>query len=240
MPFDITASRSFAAAHQLRTRAEQALSKSDFVEAGTQALAATMSYERAMSEARAAAVPTSRPSSPEPAIAAAPPTVANNPPPVQTAPSIPATIPAASPAAAPPVISAAPAAPVVTAPPSAEDREGPGILQTLTRYQSAHRERSVKALLDVYPSLPRERRQALERSFTRDCRDYDASLGNPQLAMNKNDPTFATVTARATYTCQPKTAQPAQSQSFQEVFMLRKLGDRWLIESSATDTTRPR
>jgi tetratricopeptide (TPR) repeat protein len=231
--------RSLAAANQLKTRAQQALARNDFVEAGRQALEATKGYERAMGEARAAAVPTSRPSSPDPVSAAAPPTVVNNAPTAPPAPIIPPTVPAVSPAAAPPVASAAPTAPVVTAP-SAEDREGPGILQTLTRYQTAHRERSVKALLDVYPSLPRERRQALERSFTRDCRDYDASLGNPQLAMNKNDPTFATVTARATYTCQPKTAQPAQSQSFQEVFMLRKLGDRWLIESSATDTTRPR
>jgi hypothetical protein len=232
-------SRSFAAANQLRTRAEQALSKNDFVEAGTQALAATMSYERAMGEARAASASSNRPSSPEPVNPPAP-SIASSEPTVRPAPNIPPTVPAVSPAAAPPVISAAPAAPVVTAPPSAEDREGPGILQALTRYQSAHHERSVKSLLDVYPSLPRERRQALERSFTRDCRDYDVALGNPQLAMNKNDPTFATVTARATYTCQPKTAQPAQSQSFQEVFMLRKLGDRWLIESSATDTTRPR
>lgn len=232
--------RTFAAAHQLRTRAEQALSKSEFVEAGTQALAATMSYERAMSEARAAAVPASRPSSPEPAIAAAPPTVANNPPPVQTAPSIPAPIPAVAPPAAPPANNAAPVTAAVVTPVSAEDRERPGILQTLTRYQNAYRERSVKSLLAVYPSLPRESRQGLERAFTRDCRDYDATFGNMQLALNKDDPTYATVTVRTTYTCQPKTAQPAQPQSVQELFVLRKLGDGWLIESAGTMDTTPR
>jgi hypothetical protein len=128
----------------------------------------------------------------------------------------------------------------VVTPVSAEDRERPGILQTLTKYQNAYRERSVKSLLAVYPSLPRESRQGLERAFTRDCRDYDATFGNMQLALNKDDPTYATVTVRTTYTCQPKTAQPAQPQSVQELFVLRKLGDGWLIESAGTMDTTPR
>jgi hypothetical protein len=234
-------SRSFAAANQLRTRADQAMARSDFVEAGTQALAATTGYEHAMVEARAAAVPTSRPSALEPVIPAAPSTVANNNPPVAPVPSVPATVPAVSPPTAPPTNNAAPVTAAVITPASAEDRERPGILQTLTRYQNAYRERSVKSLLAVYPSLPREARQGLERAFTRDCRDYDATFGNIQLALNKDDPTYATVTVRTTYTCQPKTAQPAQPQSVQELFVLRKLGDGWLIESAGTmDTTRRR
>jgi eukaryotic-like serine/threonine-protein kinase len=145
---------------------------------------------------------------------------------------------AASPVAAPPVaappVAAAPAAPAPTAVPGPLERERPGILQALTRYQSAYRERNVKSLVAVYPGLPRESRQALERAFGRDCRDYDVTFGNVQLALNADDPTYATVTVRSVYTCQPKTAQAAQPQAVQDVFVLRKLGDGWLIDSVGT------
>jgi hypothetical protein len=110
----------------------------------------------------------------------------------------------------------------------------------LTRYQSAYRERSIQALVAIYPSIPRETRQRLERTFNRDCRDYDVTFGNMQPALN-DDPTYATVTVRTTYTCQPKGAQAAQQASVQELFVLRKLGDAWLIESAGTmDAPRPR
>ena len=126
------------------------------------------------------------------------------------------------------------AAAPVAAPPAPLERERPGILQTLTRYQDAYRERNVKSLVAVYPGLPRESRQALERAFGRDCRDYDVTFGNLQLALNAEDPTYATVTVRSVYTCQPKTAQAAQPQAVQDVFVLRKLGDGWLIDSIGT------
>lgn len=86
----------------------------------------------------------------------------------------------------------------------------------------------------MYPGLPRESRQALERAFNRDCRDYDVTFGNMQLALNAEDPTYATVTVRTVYTCQPKTAQAAQPQAVQELFVLRKLGEGWLIDSAGT------
>ena len=61
-----------------------------------------------------------------------------------------------------------------------------------------------------------------------------------QAALN-DDPSSATVTVRTTYTCQPKGAQGAQQASIQEVFLLRKLADAWLIESAGTmDAPRPR
>ena len=89
----------------------------------------------------------------------------------------------------------------------------------------------MKSLVAVYPSLPRESRQALERAFGRDCRDYDVTFGNIELALSPEDPTYATVTVRSIYTCQPKTAQAAQPQVVQDFFVLRKLGDGWLIDS---------
>jgi len=77
--------------------------------------------------------------------------------------------------------------------------------------------------------MGREDRQRLEKNF-RNCRDYDVTFGNMQPALN-DDPTFATVTVRTTYLCQPKSGQAEQPQSVQDVFLLRKLGDAWLIDS---------
>ena len=185
-----------------------------------------------------ARTPTAPPPSPAATPVAPPPQPAPIAPgPVAAAPPAPAVEPDAprvnAPAAAPVA-----AAPVVPAPavavPGPLERERPGILQALTRYQSAYRERNVKSLVAVYPGLPRESRQALERAFGRDCRDYDVTFGNVQLALNADDPTYATVTVRSVYTCQPKTAQAAQPQAVQDVFVLRKLGDGWLIDSIGT------
>jgi hypothetical protein len=129
-------------------------------------------------------------------------------------------------------------APVAAAPPTALDTERSGIMRALTRYQDAYRERSVKLLRDVYPSLPRETGQRLDRSFN-DCRAFDVSFLNPQVALAPDDPTSATVNVRSTYTCQPKSRQPAQPASVQDVFLLRKLGDAWLIENAGVmDTGR--
>ena len=169
---------------------------------------------------------------PMPSVVATPAPAPDPPPPVP--------VPVAEPpivAAAPNVAEPAPApppAPAAVVPPSPLERERPGILQALNRYQSAYRERNVRSLASVYPGLPRESRQALERAFNRDCRDYDVTFGNMQLALNAEDPTYATVTVRTVYTCQPKTAQAAQPQAVQELFVLRKLGEGWLIDSAGT------
>jgi serine/threonine protein kinase len=221
-----------ALAAQSRTLAESAFNRKDFVEAGTQALLAAAIYKRAEREAVAATLAT-----PAQPVVSAP--ISS---PVAAVPANP--VPVATPT--PPPAASAPAAAAVTPPsppvlaPSALDRERAGILQALTRYQSAYRERSIQALVAIYPSIPRETRQRLERTFTRDCRDYDVTFGNMQPALN-DDPTYATVTVRTTYTCQPKGAQAAQQASVQELFVLRKLGDAWLIESAGTmDAPRPR
>jgi serine/threonine-protein kinase len=173
-------------------------------------------------------LPAAAPPVPTAPIAAAPPSAIEADAPRANT-NTPANATVAAPAAAAPIA----AAPVAT-PPAPLERERPGILQALSRYQSAYRERNVKSLVAVYPGLPREARQALERAFGKDCRDYDVTFGNLQLALNEEDPTYATVTVRSVYTCQPKTAQAAQPQAVQDVFVLRKIGDGWLIDSVGT------
>ena len=113
-------------------------------------------------------------------------------------------------------------------------------MRALTRYQEAYRQKDVDALRKVYPSIPRETGQAIGRML-RDCRAYDVSFANPQLTWSPDDPTFATVSARSTYTCTPGTGQAPQPSTIQDVFLLRKLGGEWMIENATVmDTARRR
>jgi hypothetical protein len=199
--------------------------------------------DRVAEPQREALARSSPPSLPEPATANVAPPPAPAPdapvPRIEAAPvAEPAAIPApAVPAAAPPDTAVTPA-PVVVPPPTgvALEQERAGIMRALNRYQDAYRERSVKALQSIYPSIPREARQKLDRTF-KECRAYDVSLLNPQLALGADDPTSATVTTRSTYTCQPRSAQGAEAVSGQEVFLLRKYGDAWLVDRAMLDTT---
>jgi serine/threonine protein kinase len=242
----------FATAERARELADRAFRGNDFVEAGNQALLAAANYSlaerEAIAAARAASAPavTARgadagPGSPTPPpvsapAAAAPPPAANTN--AGVSPNVPAVTPAPTPApaavtATPPPPSASPAPAAAAA--RALDVERAGILGAIGRYQNAYRERSVKALKAVYPGLPREMEQQLGRAFSRDCRAYDFAYLNPSVAFTPDDPTAATVTALTTYTCQPRSGQAAAGVSGQEVFMMRKAGDTWVIERALMD-----
>jgi hypothetical protein len=118
------------------------------------------------------------------------------------------------------------------------ERERPLIAQALEHYQAAYRSRSVEALLQVYPSLSRGERDGLQRTFTRDCRGYDVQFESPQIALTNADATTAQVTVNATYTCTPVIGQRPQRADTQDVFELRKLGDRWEFVSSTSKLRR--
>ena len=225
----------YASAEQARRLADAASNRNDYVQSGRQALAAAEAYRRAESDARNAAAALAaaniKPATPPASVAAAPP------------PASPAPIPEASPTPrteAPPAAAAASPPPAAVPRPSALDGERPGILRALNRYQDAYRDKSVKALQSVYPSLPRETGQRLDRQF-RSCRAYDVSFLNVQVALAADDSTAATVTTRTNYTCQPNTGQAPEPQAVQDVFVLRKVGGEWLIESAGMmDTARRR
>jgi formylglycine-generating enzyme required for sulfatase activity len=155
-----------------------------------------------------------------------------NPPAVVLPASPRAATPPTTKAATPPKASArkagAPAAAIPTRP-NLLDAERAGILSAMTRYQDAYRAKSLKDLRAVYPSLPREAGQSLDRQF-RACRAFDVTFGNMQVALEVDDPTAATVRVRTTYTCQPPTSQARQSQTVEDVFVLRKVGGGWLID----------
>jgi hypothetical protein len=232
----------FATAERARGLSEQAFARAEFVEAGTQALLATANYAHAEREAMTAAkVAAGAARPPEPEIAKP----VTTPPPAPAAagggavstpaPVIPSPAPA-PPVAAGPAPAAAPSS-AAAAPPaaaSAIEIERAGLVRAMNRLQDAYRERNMKALKAVFPTLPREMEQSLNRSFDKDCRVYDFSYLNPRFALT-DDPTSATVTALTTYTCQPRSRQADQVISGQEVFMMRKAGDVWLVERAFMD-----
>jgi serine/threonine-protein kinase len=240
----------YDAGEQARRLAERAFSSSDYALAERQATTAADAFRRAARTAAAAeATPAPLPAAPTPIVR--PPVTATASGPVTATPPPPAPVTGTSPAVnrPPPVAIAAPAPPAVappaSAPPpaaaaavvSAMDRERPGMLEALTRYQNAYRERSIDALRKAYPSIPREMAQALQRAF-RDCRDYDVALGNMQFALSPDDPTYGTVVVRSTYVCQPKSAQAAEPRSMNELFELRKVAGAWVIENAGAMNAR--
>jgi ketosteroid isomerase-like protein len=121
-----------------------------------------------------------------------------------------------------------------TAPPhDALESERAGIVATLGRFQAAYRDRDMNALLQVFPSLQREARQALERAF-RDCRAYDVGFGEMELLLNPADATAAQVTVPTTYSCTVRTGQRPQVAAQRDVFVLRKRGGTWIIERTGS------
>ena len=215
----------YAAAEAARHIAVAASNRSDYVHGGRQALVAADAYRRAESEARVAAV-----------TAAAARTAESGAHPTGAASSA-----AASPA---PIPEASAFSPRTETPAATESRpptvpgagtvagERPGIMHALQQYQDAYSARSLTALRAVYPTLPQETSQRLDRQF-RGCRAYDVSFANNSMTLDlgSNDPTVATVTIQTTYLCQPAaTNQVPDQRTVRHVFSLRKTDGEWLIE----------
>jgi serine/threonine-protein kinase len=206
---------SYRAAETAQRLANAAFSRNEFVVSGTRALEASDAYRKAATEARAAAAKT-----PEP-------------PPIK--PASPSTSASATPAPAAPN-----PAPTTAPRPSARDAEMPGILRALNLYRAAYGQMSTKALMEIYPSARGETEQALRRQFNA-CRSFDVSFADVNVALVGDDAKVANVTAQTTYTCTPKSRQAPQPQAVSDVFVLRKLGDNWLIDSRGMmETRRPR
>ena len=137
--------------------------------------------------------------------------------------------PAATPA---PAGAAAPTAPSpAAATPNPLEKERPGLVAALGRFQAAYRDRDINAVLQIYPALQREARQALQRSFD-NCRAYDVQFDDMRFLIDPAEPTTAQVNVRSTYVCTPRTGQRAVSAAQRDVFTLRKRGDLWVIENT--------
>ena len=225
------AQQTYRLAEDARRLAGTAASRNDYVQSSRQALVAATAYRRAESEAKLASAAAPPPASAKPA--APPVTAAATPPPTIPAPTPEPGPPPARVETATPARSEAPAVAAAPSPPpaavaSAVDREGPGILRALKRYEDAYEKMNVEAIGEIYTGLLRETSQDLKRQF-QNCRAYDVTFANTDVTIG-NDPTAATVSVRTTYTCTPKSRQEPLAYTSSEVFKLRKVRSEWFIE----------
>ena len=113
------------------------------------------------------------------------------------------------------------------------DEREKAILMVLSRYADAYRQGSVDALKAIYPALPAAEELGLRRLF-RDCRESAVHLAGVRVTWPEDAGT-ASVQARATYTCTPRTGQAAQTVDTDHLFLMRDRRDgRWIIERMAT------
>ena len=106
-------------------------------------------------------------------------------------------------------------------------------------YQSAHKEKNLNLLLQVYPSMAREAQQGFGR-MVKDCASVTVDFTNYRISFLEDDPAKASVFVRSTYTCQPPTGQGRQGEAIEEIFQMEKVDSAWLIENMSLMDTRRR
>jgi serine/threonine-protein kinase len=130
------------------------------------------------------------------------------------------------------VIAAAAAIPWLTAVPlNVLERERPGIEAAMGRFRTAYRNRNLEGVTEVFPTLPPETRQTMQRSFT-NCLVYEVTFADMQVEMNPADATLAQVDVRSTHTCTPNSGGRQTTTVQRDVYTLRKSGDTWRIDSA--------
>lgn len=130
------------------------------------------------------------------------------------------------------VIAAAAVIPWLTAaPPNELERERPGIEAAMGRFRTAYRNRNLEGVTEVFPTLPLATGQAMQRSFD-DCLLYEVTFADMQVEMNPTDATLAQVDVRSTHTCTPDSGGRQITTAQRDVFILRKSGDTWRIDSA--------
>ena len=135
------------------------------------------------------------------------------------------------------VIAAAAAIPWLTAaPPNMLEQERPGIEAAMERFRSAYRSRNLQGVAEVFPTLPREERQTMQRAFS-NCLVYEVTFADMQVAMNPTDATLAQVDVRSTHTCTPNSGGRQTTTDQRDVFTLRKNGDTWSIDGAVRAPT---
>ncbi len=130
------------------------------------------------------------------------------------------------------VIAAAAVIPWLTAaPPNELERERPGIEAAMGRFRTAYRNRNLEGVTEVFPTLPPATGQAMQRSFD-NCLLYEVTFADMQVEMNPTDATLAHVDVRSTHTCTPNSGGRQTTTAQRDVFVLRKSGDTWRIDSA--------
>ena len=134
------------------------------------------------------------------------------------------------------VIAAAAAIPWLTAaPPNVLEQERPGIEAAMERFRSAYRNRNLQGVTEVFPTLPRQTRQTMQRAFS-NCLVYEVTFADMRVEMNPTDATLAQVDVRSTHTCTPNSGRQTTTDQ-RDVFTLRKNDDTWSIDGAVRAPT---
>lgn len=121
------------------------------------------------------------------------------------------------------------AIPRFTTEPSPMERERPRVVETMERFRAAYRTRNLDGVVAVFPSLPRDLRQNMQRAFT-NCLLYEVTFSGMQVELNP-EATQAQVDVRSAHMCTPNSNERQTTTSREDVFTLRKQGEGWLIDS---------
>ena len=116
-------------------------------------------------------------------------------------------------------------------PPNVLEQERPGIEAAMGRFRTAYRNRNLEGVAAVFPALPAETEQAMQRAFD-DCLVYEVTFADMQVEMNPTDAALAHVDVSSTHVCTPKSGGRQTTTAQHDLFTLRKDGDAWHIDSA--------
>ena len=126
-------------------------------------------------------------------------------------------------------VGAAAALPWLTAaPPSALERERPAIEAAMERFRVGYRNRDLPTVTAAFPSLPRELRQTMEKTFA-NCLVYEVVFDEVSIAVPPGDESAAEAAIRSTHTCTPQSGGRETTAGHNDLFTLKKNGDAWTI-----------
>lgn len=101
----------------------------------------------------------------------------------------------------------------------------------MERFRTAYRNRNLEGVVQVFPTLPRDTRRAMQRSFN-DCLVYEVTFSEMQVEVNPADATLAQADVRSLHTCTPNAGGRQSTTGQRDVFTLKKSGDTWRIDSA--------
>jgi ketosteroid isomerase-like protein len=117
-------------------------------------------------------------------------------------------------------------------PPNRLEQERPGIEAAMGRFRTAYRNRNLEGVAAVFPALPAETGQAMQRAFD-DCLVYEVTFADMQVEVNLSDASLAQVDVSSTHVCTPNSGGRQTTTTQHDLFTLRKNGNEWRIDGVA-------
>ena len=121
------------------------------------------------------------------------------------------------------------AIPRFTAEPSPLERELPRVVEAMERFRAAYRNRDLDGVVAVFPSLPRDLSQDMQRAFA-SCLLYEVMFSGMQVKLNP-EAAQAQVDVRSTHTCTSQSNGRQTTTSRDDLFTLQRQRENWVIDS---------